>query len=182
MKHKFTQTSFERARQILEIYGGDPTVWPEHERQAMQQVINTSKELQALQQQAMELDALIDQADTSPAGDPVGEQQLMERILRDLPEQAANVTDLQQLPRRQNRAAKLRLPAMLSAVAASVIVFMVVLQQPDSVLQPDATPAQEAFEQWAWADITDQVMESNQEDVQGVRGFMGLIDLEADEV
>jgi hypothetical protein len=182
MNEPVSTVSIERVRQILETYGGNPDGWPEAERQAAAQRIQASTELQQLQQQAIELDSLIDAADTTAATDPAREQMLMERILQDLPAQAQNVTDLQQARNSRGLPRRLRLPALLSAIAASVIVFTVLVQQPASVMQPQVSPGQQAFEQWAWAEITDQLPDDDLSVDQGVDGFMGLVDLESDEV
>jgi hypothetical protein len=92
------------------------------------------------------------------------------------------VADLQQARKPQGLPGRLRLPALFSAIAASVIVFTVLVQQPQSVMQPQASPGQQAFEQWAWADITGQLPEEDMAVDQGMDGFMGLADLESDDV
>ena len=51
----------ERAKQILASYGGNPVGWPQAERELLQQAIEQNPKLQALQQQALQLDEQLTQ-------------------------------------------------------------------------------------------------------------------------
>ena len=58
--------TFERARDVLDAYGGDPARWPDGERAALSALIATTPELEALQRSALELDRRLDAAKLAP--------------------------------------------------------------------------------------------------------------------
>jgi hypothetical protein len=69
--------NIQRFSEILMAYGGNPQHWSIHEREAALQLLASSSEAQDLQQQALQLDHLLDAAPTpeiSPA--------LQKRILK----------------------------------------------------------------------------------------------------
>jgi hypothetical protein len=52
----------QRFSEILMAYGGNPQRWSQHEREAALQFLNNSSEAQRLQQQALQLDQLLNAA------------------------------------------------------------------------------------------------------------------------
>ncbi len=73
----------DRARQILASYGGTPEQWPEGERTDLQHLLSFDKKLQALQQQALQLDNQL--TDLLVADEAVSNERLEAKILASLP-------------------------------------------------------------------------------------------------
>jgi hypothetical protein len=57
---KVTMVTMERLAQLLDAYGGDPSQWPQAERAAAQQLLETNAEAQKLRARALQLDAALD--------------------------------------------------------------------------------------------------------------------------
>lgn len=78
--------SVERAKEILNSYGGYASAWPEQERETLQQLLAQSTDLRDTQQQALELDSfmgfptLIPQAATAYDINSPCAQQIMARL------------------------------------------------------------------------------------------------------
>ena len=80
--------SIDRAKTILECYGGHPHAWPEKERQALQQALSGSRVLQKLQQEALTLDAFMGFSSTQETSvDQQSIDQCVKQIYKNLPVQ-----------------------------------------------------------------------------------------------
>lgn len=88
--------SIERAKTIIESYGGQPVFWPEHERFAMQQLLKNSSELRFLQQQEIALDRFIgiDGYNDHPVVNKQACSHCAKQILKNLPEQEQTIPKL----------------------------------------------------------------------------------------
>ncbi|WP_031433931.1 hypothetical protein [Methylomarinum vadi] len=79
--------TIERARQIIECYGGNPNRWPETERAAMQRLLSNHQDLQELQRQAMQLDERLLELFT--VQEDTNHETLADQILANLPDRTA---------------------------------------------------------------------------------------------
>lgn len=89
--------SVDRAKKIIQCYGGYPLAWPEQDRPAMQQLLLDSKSLSDLQKEALALDSFMGfsiEKDNS-SSDCQFDQQLANMIINKLPEQQQTI---QQMP------------------------------------------------------------------------------------
>lgn len=75
--------TYNRARQILASYGGQPNYWPASERAGLQRLLESDKSLQALQQQALQLDYQLTGLFVKQAG--VDPERLAQQISSRLP-------------------------------------------------------------------------------------------------
>ena len=89
MKEVLLMISVDRAKRIIQSYGGRLQAWPESERQDVTQLLLDSKSLTDLQQQALVVDDFIGIAE--PKVEDILDQQCAERILAKLPEQQRKI-------------------------------------------------------------------------------------------
>jgi hypothetical protein len=76
--------SYERLRQLLDAYGGNPDRWPQEEREAALALLETSPEARAARDRAADLDAILDRAPAEEAP-----SDLATRILNTAPTEPA---------------------------------------------------------------------------------------------
>ncbi len=81
--------TIERAKQILSSYGGSVNQWPANERSAMQNLLLSNAELQALLRQEQQLDREI--AQFTAVNKIADIEDLERKILQSLPERKATV-------------------------------------------------------------------------------------------
>ncbi len=158
----------QRARDIILAYGASPEAWPLEERLAVQKLLKVNASLQQL----LKSEALLDHNLASEQPRTMEDtEQLAKRILAGLP--ARNVT------------VKRTLIAMITdhfsrksfITATASIVFAVAVVIYNFPADDISQQSDQAFEQWAWQDITSQelVNENNTAELS----FMDLIELEA---
>ncbi len=119
--------SIDRAKKIIQCYGGDPNTWPEHERKEILQLLLDSKRLTDMQQQALAIDSffgLVEQK-TGDLNYRPGDQLCADRILSNLPVQQREIQQitLKFLPEGDAIRHKLRstLPVLLVAVVVMIV-------------------------------------------------------------
>jgi len=88
--------SVDRAKKIIQCYGGLSRAWPEHERKDMLQLLLDSKSLTDMQQEALVLDNFIDLAEkkTDDLNGRQREQYCADRTLANLPEQQRKIDQI----------------------------------------------------------------------------------------
>lgn len=88
--------SIDRAKKIIECYGGYPLAWPAHEQQAMQQLLLNSKSLKTLQNEALAFDSFIGASEkkNEASMDGVLDQLCASKILTNLPEQERTINQV----------------------------------------------------------------------------------------
>jgi hypothetical protein len=165
--------SEERARALLEAYGGNPDAWPAEQRQAMSARIAASAELQRARAGHRQLDGLLENDRAAAAIDHAGSSDLAARILAQLPDQpwSSSASGRGWLNRLRW---PLTQPLWAAATAVAVIVGLVMLQTapgPSSERSPSM-----AFEEWAWQDITGQSLDHKTDPQLDV---LDLIELES---
>lgn len=142
----------QRVKTILECYGADPAAWPEGERQAARALLERNHELQALRDQAMQLDAAIHALGQSRRPAPEHISALTERIMRALPGQTLPP------PRSGHRRALGWLTGMAAGLAMAGLLFFAQQSgtRQDKVLSPlaQADARADIFYDWAWEDVT----------------------------
>jgi len=88
--------SVDRAKKIIQCYGGLSRAWPEHERKDMLQLLLDSKSLTDMQQEALVLDNFIGLAEqkTDDLNGRQGEPFCADKILANLPEQQRKIEQI----------------------------------------------------------------------------------------
>jgi len=132
--------SLQRAKDIIECYGGKAENWPDNEREAMRVLVQQSDELQASCREVQMLDDMLLEAkrdERSVTSDAV--LQLQNRIMRDLPRTGRGFNNVR----------------MKGAIAASIVAvlfsFSLLFQPPTQ--QPN-TEVSQTFNAWAWDEVT----------------------------
>jgi len=141
----------ERVKTLLACYGAEVQAWPADERSAALTLIHHSPELQALWQEARELDSLLQSNQGEQVMNPAQVSRLASRIVEQLPAQDSprpTVAEMHQPQRRK------RWP--LTAVAAALLLAVTVAVQLKSPLPPSQNQplAAAEYDQWLWQDIT----------------------------
>lgn len=131
--------SLQRAKDIIECYGGNAKDWPDNEREALSALVQQSEELQASCRDAKMLDDMLLEGKCNEA--PVTSDavlQLQDRIMSELPE-----TD-----RRFN---KIRIKGAIAAsIVAVLFSFSLFFQSPT---QQHNAEVSQAFNSWAWDEV-----------------------------
>ncbi len=88
--------SVDRAKKIIQCYGGLSRAWPERERKDMLQLLLDSKSLTDMRQEALVLDSFIGLAEqkADDLNDRQSEQICADRILANLPEQRRKIESI----------------------------------------------------------------------------------------
>lgn len=125
MKEVLLMISVDRAKRIIQCYGGRSQGWPELERQDMLQLLLDSKSLTDIQQQALVLDDVISIAEQKKEQliDRGLDQQCADRILMSLPEQQRKIEHIAMsfLPLKLNFRANLATAILVVLVAVFVL-------------------------------------------------------------
>lgn len=175
MSESRQSVSEERVLKLLEVYGGDFRVWPTEEVEGALNCITHSPALQQAQREALYLDGLLAADRDALRVDTKQVDRLATRILARLPadDTAGAGTGSNPL---QRLCLVFRPPgrAAVFLSAAAVLILAVVLLHP-AVDSEDALF--NAFEQWAWQDITGQAL--TLDDQEPALDFMGLVELES---
>jgi len=160
----------DRVRDLLDAYGANSENWPENEQVPMQEAIDSSFELQKCLSEVKRFDKLFTQSQATPVADA----QLVNRIMNALPEQDS--ADSSQVVRISDWFKQLLRPELLSALAASVLVTLLLVNQ--MAVEPKLpVDDSELFEQWVAFQSTDQAIDEtvNDEDAD----YMEMIALES---
>jgi hypothetical protein len=166
----------ERVKTLLACYGAEVQAWPADERSAALTLIHHSPELQALWQEAQELDRLLQSNQGEPVANPAQVSRLTARIVEQLPAQDSprpTVTEIHQPQRRK------RWP--LTAAAAALLLAIGVSLQLQSPLPPSQNQplAAAEYDQWLWQDITGEDINSDDNTTEnGELTFLALVELE----
>lgn len=172
----------ERVKTLLACYGAEVQAWPADERSAALTLIHHSPELQALWQEARELDTLLHSGQREPVANPAQVSKLTARIVEQLPAQDSPCPTVIEINKPQRHK---RWPLAAAAAAVMFMAVGVVVQLksplPPSQNQPLATAE---YEQWLWQDITGEDISGD-----GINGdnsatenqeltFLALVELE----
>lgn len=166
----------ERVKTLLASYGAEVQAWPADERSAALTLIHHSPELQALWQEARELDSLLQSNQGEPVANPAQVSRLAAHIVEQLPAQECprpTVTETHKPQRRK------RWP--LAAAAAVMFMAVGVVVQLKSPLPPSQNQplAAAEYEQWLWQDITGEDINSDDNTTEnGELTFLALVELE----
>lgn len=170
MSNEISET---RVEQILEAYGADPRNWPEAERNAAINCIEKSVSLQAQKALAAELDDVL-RAHAAQQVQTVDTSVLQKNILASISDQATTIATEASIFSRFFT--WLLQPAVMATTALAGVTLLAVLVLNSG--HQTALPANEAFEQWAWLDITDNNL---QQETESLDSMMDLVELEIDD-
>jgi hypothetical protein len=173
-----------RVARLLECYGADPQCWPDEERAAALKLISASSELQALQQEAAQLDGAMDVHNIKQRLNDSSDTDAVMQILQQLPPQDSGVT-----PTPISNAKRSTAPlskrwislAMAASVAVVALVSLIMVNSPDSPTSPKATQTMAAaddaeLDQWMWQQVTGLPASEENDDPLT---FMAFVELEA---
>lgn len=149
-----------RVRVLLECYGADPAAWPAEERHAAKILLERDPELQRLRDQALHVDAVIQNYHARHRIHASEISALADSIMQSLPSRTEAVARPVRTPRS---------PAWLTGIAASLMLIGLVFIFPRSgpVQEGTSPPITQSadtsgvFAAWAWEDVTGEVMEND---------------------
>ena len=159
----------DRVKDLLDAYGGNTENWPVNDQVPMQEAIASSTELQKYLSEVERFDKVFARSQAAP----VANVQLVDRIMNALPEQdSANSSQVVSISGWFKQLLK---PELLSALAASVLVTLLLVNQMAVEPQPPVDDS-ELFEQWVAFQSTDQPIDEsvNDEDAD----YMEMVALE----
>ena len=152
----------ERARQILNCYGGDPRRWPENERTAMERLLSSHSELQKLQEQCLQLDNRLTELFS------IQEEKTFEplalKILARLPDRPDD--DAQPIARARGKLQTLLQPLLdrpipVWSMAGAALVILLAIGMLHFDQQPDTPQPQLANREDAWLLMADTLNQPN---------------------
>jgi len=117
--------SVDRAKKIIQCYGGHFSAWPERERKDILQLLLDSKSLTDIQQEALLLDNFIGLAEqkTNDLTDRQRDQFCADRILANLPEQQRKIEQIRIKLLPNIEGLRKKLSSSISALLVAVIVI-----------------------------------------------------------
>lgn len=155
MSLTYLSSAERRARAILDAYGSWPECWPDIERQATLECIAHSVTLQQYQSQIADLDLRIQSEQAAALPRQADVFALQQRILASLPAGSGGRVSAGTRSIYKRIIDWFITPHFAVALAGIAVLTVVMLQQHVQPTTP-SEPATNAYEAWAWYDITGQ--------------------------
>ena len=170
--------SIERAVEIMEAYGANKDRWPVDERAAAVALVTGSSELQEKQSDQQAIDELFDPVSPVPAELSHQDNQLLTKIIDNLPEQKSDIhggAERQGLGQWSSFGAG----ALAASLFIAVVTFFTLHDTPLSSHGGGENIVQyQELDEWLWDDVTVDVAQLDDEQDESI-SFMSLVDLES---
>jgi len=152
----------ERVAELIEAYGSNTQSWPESERAAAVECLESSAPLQKLMEEEKQLDMALLEEHVEQAVD----EELLSRIVEHLPAQAVANKVVKQPGKRYQWSAS------IAAVITGIAITLTIMNAPDQGIEVEPLVLQE-MDYWLWQDVTDQVSFDNAE--ESPTDFMSML-------
>lgn len=170
--------SIERAVEIMEAYGANKDRWPEDERAAAIALVTGSDELQKKLADQQALDDFLGPVSSGSAELSHRENQLLSRIIDNLPEQK-NHAEAITVQQRFGQWSSFGAGALAASLFIAVVTFFTLHDSPVSISgSKDNIVQYQELDEWLWNDVTIDVAQLDEEQDDPV-SFMSLVDLES---
>ena len=157
-----TGMNVERVTDLIKAYGSNTQCWPESERVAAVECLESSAPLQQLMEEEKQLDMALLAEHVEQSVD----EELLTRIVDHLPAQAVANKAVTKPSRGY------QWPAAMAAAITGLAIILTVMNGPEQGIEVDQLALQE-MDYWLWQDVTDQVSFDNTE--ESSTDFMSML-------